>query len=77
MSNKINSIIKLGKVIGTIVVTAAVVEGGFVAGNVLSDDVEVTAKGIKQLIKPDPVVVKKHFWSKKKLVNPRTGKEVK
>lgn len=75
--SKLSNVIKFLKVAGTVVVTAAVVEGGFVAGNILCDDTELTAKSVKQLIKPDPIVVKKHFWSKKKLVNPKTGKEVK
>lgn len=76
MSNKIlETTATVGKVIGSLIVSAAIVEMGYHGGRMLQSDVEVTADVINSKINPT-IMKKRHWYSKPEKYNTRTKKFV-
>lgn len=68
--NVADTAIKVAKVIGSCIATAAIVEVGYLGGKMLENDVEYTAKTINNKINPT-IMRKKHWFSKPQPYNPR------
>ena len=67
--------IKVAKIVGSCIVTAAIAEVGFLGGRMLQDDIETTVKVVDS--KVNPTVMKRRKWYKKpEKFNTRTQKFV-
>ena len=73
--NVANSGVKVLKVIGSCIVTAAIAEIGYLGGKMLESDVECTVKAVDSKVNPK-VMKKRHWYSKPELYNARTKKFV-
>ena len=76
MANKVvGTGVKVLKIVGSCIVTAAIAEIGFLGGKMLESDVETTVKVVDS--KVNPIVMKKPKWYKKpQPYNNRTKKFV-
>lgn len=75
IKNAKDTAVKVLKVIGSCVATAAIVEVGYLGGKMLESDVEYTAKAIDKKVNPT-VMKKRHWYSKPEKYNLRTRKFV-
>ena len=73
--NIINTGIKALKIVGSIIISAAIVEAGYMGGKMLGDDVECTVEAIDAKINPT-IMKKRHWYSKPEKFNTRTKKFV-
>ena len=76
MTNLTSTGIKVAKMAGSILVSAAIVETGYLGGKLLGNDAKFIIKEIDKQVNPIEYR-KKHWYGKKKPYNTRTGKFVK
>ena len=73
MANAGKALVAVGKgvvvLVGTLIATELIYNGSQAAAT----DIEILGKGVKYLVKPTPVTIKKGFKKKVVKVNPFTG----
>lgn len=71
-----NGGVKVAKMAGSVLISAAIVEVGYLGGKMFGNDAKFIANEIDKKVNPIEYR-KEHWYSKKKPYNTRTGKYVK